>query len=94
MKKVVKWLIGIFIVVILLWLMAFCIDYFRCVNLKEPIFALSRLNYAVKFSDGTTFLTCECMGYRINLTKQGEKIVGTEMYLLENRIIKKRLPDY
>ena len=42
MNKSIKIVIGIIITIIIIWGIIFTIDYYRCSNMKEPIFTISK----------------------------------------------------
>ncbi len=69
MKKSVKIILGIIIVIILLLIIAFGIDYYRCSNLKEPIFRLSMYKPDIAISDGSEYISYYCPGYIVDLQR-------------------------
>lgn len=69
MKKSLTLIITISIIVIILWLVAFGIDYYRCSNLNAPIFVLTILHTDVAYSNGREDFSYYCLGYNVNLSK-------------------------
>lgn len=69
MKKSIRVLMIILVIVIILWLIAFSIDYYRCSNLNTPIFVLTSLHPDVAYSNGREDFSYYCLGYNVNLSK-------------------------
>lgn len=65
MKKTVKTIIKILLILIILWLIAFGIDYYRCSNLKEPIFVIQSIQDQLGTFDGSEMFSCHCLGYKV-----------------------------
>lgn len=96
MKRFFKIIVVVLITLIVLWLMAFCIDYYRCSHLKEPVFALSKLNYSIAFSNGRKDYSYRCLGYRVELStiptlENGELVTWIEMHAFNKRILNKKI---
>ena len=79
MKKVVN----IIVILIILWSIAFFIDYLRCSNFKEPIFVVTR-DIADDGGSGTYY----GLGYKVKIEKTisaeyGLTLVRVEMYMFD-----------
>ena len=84
MNKKLKILIGIVVVIFALYLVIFFIDYNRCANLKEPIFAIT-----VKEDDSTNkTIEYQGLGYNVIVNKDvaQNQIVKVEMYMFNKCI--------
>ena len=86
MEKKIKILIIILLVVMSLWGIIFTIDYFRCTNLKMPIFTIPE-NTADDGGSGTYY----GLGYSVEVEKNisaeyGTQIEKIEMYIFDNFI--------
>lgn len=80
MKKII---IRIIIILLVLWAIIFCIDYSRCSNFKEPIFAIP----TVTADDGGSG-TYYGLGYKVKVTKTisaeyGVQLLKVEMYIMD-----------
>ena len=83
MKKFVKILIIELIILVVLWIIVFGIDYYRCSNLKEPIFVCEKMIRPIgyEFLDedvyGQRDFDCKCLGYRVEYSVQYRKTRNT-----------------
>lgn len=87
MNKSIKIVIGILIGLLILWGIIFAIDYNRCSNMKEPIFAISKKENDLSIKS----ITYQCLGYRVEVVKNvsdeyGEQITKVEMYMFNKFI--------
>ena len=87
MKKSLKIFISVIIVLVVLWGIAFFIDYSRCGNFKEPIFVVP----GVTADDGGSG-TYYGLGYKVKIEKTissefGPTLVKVEMYMFDKFII-------
>lgn len=93
MKKKTKVIIVITIIIIItMWLIIFCIDYYRCANLKEPIFVIAKTKFSIYISDGSETFTYYCLGYRVvlgkkNISEYKTQVNSVEMYIFNKRIV-------
>ncbi len=96
MKKSIKWVIRILIGVIILWLIIFGIDFYRCSHLKEPIFVLSKWYKDMYFNNGRIDFTCYCLGYRVNLStvpisENKKQVTWIEMFIFNKCIVEEKI---
>ena len=87
MNKSIKIVIGIFIAIVVIWGIIFAIDYNRCSNMKEPIFAISKQENDLSIKS----ITYQGLGYRAQVVKNvsneyGEQITKVEMYMFNKFI--------
>lgn len=87
MNKSIKIVIGIFIAIVVIWGIIFVIDYNRCSNMKEPIFAISMQENDLSIKS----ITYQGLGYRVEVVKNvsdeyGEQITKVEMYMFNKFI--------
>ncbi len=80
MNKKIKVVLGILIIIVIMWVIIFIVDYNRCSNLEMPIFVIkSKINDSVP--------TKECyygLGYKVNVEKNSsnkDDILKIEMYM-------------
>ena len=86
MKKSLKILISIIVTLIVLWGIIFFIDYIRCSNFKEPIFAVS----GITADDGGSGIYYG-LGYKVKIEKTisseyGQTLARIEMYIFDKFI--------
>lgn len=87
MNKSIKIVIGILITIIIIWGIIFTIDYYRCSNMKEPIFTISKQENDLSIKS----VTHQGLGYRVEVEKNvsnkyGEQITKVEMYMFSKFI--------
>lgn len=75
MKKSFKIIITLTIFVLLFYMLVFGVDYYRCSNMKLPVFA-------IKVNDNTYY----GLGYRIETENKEEHLTKVEMYMFNNFI--------
>lgn len=66
MMKIIKFLIKTLILIVILWIIMFTIDFIRCENLKKPIFAILKLHTDIARTDDSNDWEYYCLGYRVN----------------------------
>lgn len=86
MNKKIKVLIIILLFIILLWGVIFLVDYFRCLNVKMPIFVISG-----EIADDGGSGTYYGLGYSVDVEKYvsaeyGAQIESVEMYMFDRCI--------
>jgi len=86
MNKGLKIVVSVIIVLILLWVTIFYIDYLRCGNFKEPIFVIAKETA----DDGGSGIYYG-LGYRVKIEKTisndyGPTLVRVEMYVFDKFI--------
>ncbi len=91
-----KILIGILLVasvVLVLWLITFGIDYYRCVHFKAPIFTTSSMILESGYENKAESRVDYCLGYHvaylttINLENNCREIERLSMYLFGKCIL-------
>lgn len=87
MKKGFKLLITVIVILIVLWVVIFCIDYFRCRSFKEPIFVVA----GITADDGGSGMYYG-LGYKVRIEKTisaeyGPQLFRVEMYMFDKFIV-------
>ena len=81
-KKILKKIIVIVLILLILWIVTVCIDMYRCLNFKAPIFAFSRITYGMAntYYDDKT-INYNCLGYEIHTTERNGEIYLARFYV-------------
>lgn len=82
-----KGLFSILILVIMIWVSVFTVDYYRCGHLQSPIFVIAGDDVADDGGTGSYY----GLGYRVNIYKEidseyGVTIVSVEMIIFDKVI--------
>ena len=86
MNKKIKVLIIILLFIILLWGVIFLVDYFRCLNVKMPIFVIPG-ETADNGGSGTYYGLGYSVGVEKNISAEyGDQIESVEMYIFDKCI--------
>lgn len=88
MKKIIKIFTTIIVILILCWGTIFCIDYFRCINLKMPLFVKAKENETADDGCSGTYYG---LGYKVEVRKYlsaeyGVQLQKVEMYMFNKMI--------
>lgn len=81
-KKLMKKLIILATVLILLWIVVLAINIFRCLNYKKPIKLFSTYDLIDEVSEN-----CNYIGYTIHISTYCNKIVKTELTILDIKLV-------
>lgn len=79
-----KKILNFFIVILVIWLIVFIINIFRCINYKEPIF------YIYTIEDEYT-ASYKCLFYTIDTTKRSKGIIKTKMTFLKVKLFETQI---
>lgn len=87
MNKTLKIVIGVIVIIIVLYGIIFSIDYYRCSNLKEPIFVIP-----IKTADDGGTGEYRGLGYTVKMevyisSEHGKTITKVEMYMFNKFIV-------
>ncbi len=89
MKKGYKIVISIFAVIVIIWGIIFCIDYFRCSNLQMPLFVKANERELAQDGGSGTYYG---LGYKVEIKKHlsaeyGVQLEKVEMYMFDKFIV-------